>query len=162
VPGAGSVPSGGNLSLTLDSRGSFVGATTPGGPVTIWYLEDGFETVVAPEKRGVYQGREPNHQLVQPVGPATRTTAFVQPDQVGQLRNAFNLAYCQPAVGAIFNFQLADELQLVGWQSGLLWADGTPKPLYAPFKDVIAGIAAGIVDCLQFSPALIGAKLTQP
>jgi hypothetical protein len=162
VPGAGSVPSGGNLPLTVDSRGSFVGATTPGGPVTIWYLEDGFETVVPPEKRNVYQGREPNHQLVQPVGSAMRTTAFVQPDQIGQLRQAFNLAYCQPAVGAIFNFQLADEVQLGGWQSGVLWADGTPKPSYAPFKDVIAGIVAGTVDCVQFSEALIGPKLPQP
>ena len=119
--------SGGGNWLTLDSRGGFVGATTPGGPVTIWYLEDGFETIVPREKRTAYQGREPNRQLVQPVAPATRTTAFVQPDQIGQLRNAFNLAYCQPAVGAIFNFQLADEVQLGGWQSGLLWADGTPE-----------------------------------
>ena len=162
VPGAGSVPTGGNLPLTLDSRGGFVGATTPGGPVTIWYLEDGFETIVPREKRTAYQGREPNRQLVQPVAPATRTTAFVQPDQIGQLRNAFNLAYCQPAVGAIFNFQLTDEVQLGGWQSGLLWADGTPKPSYAPFKDVIAAIVAGTVDCVQFSPGLIGPKLTPP
>ena len=53
-------------------------------------------------------------------------------------------------------------MQLGGWQSGLLWADGTPKPSYAPFKDVIAAIVAGTVDCVQFSPALIGPKLTPP
>jgi hypothetical protein len=157
VPGAGSVPAGGNLPLTIDSRGSFVGATTPGGPVTIWYLEDGFETVVPADKRGAYRGRESNRQLVQAVVPAKRTTAFVQPDQVAQLRDAWNLAYCQWAVGAIFNFQLADEVQLSGWQSGLLWADGTPKPSYAPFKEIVAAITAGTVDCARFPTSLIGA-----
>jgi hypothetical protein len=156
VPGAGSVPAGGNLSLTIDSRGRFVGATTPGGPVTIWYLEDGFETIIPADKRRAYSGREPNRQLVHAVAPAKRATMFVQPDQVAQLRAAWNLAYCQPAVGAMFNFQLADEVQLTGWQSGLLWADGTPKPSYLPFKELVAAIAAGTVNCSQFSPALLG------
>ena len=42
-------------------------------PVTIWYLEDGFETVVASDKRASYTGREPNRQLVQPVATKLRS-----------------------------------------------------------------------------------------
>ena len=59
-------------------------------------------------------------------------------DQALQLRDALELAYCQPAVGAFFNFQLVDEEQLGGWQSGLLWADGSREALVRPFKAAVA------------------------
>src|SRR5262249_28541954 len=108
-------------------------------PVAIWYLEDGFETVVPSDKRASYSGREPNRPLVQPV--AAKTRGASQPDQASQLKAAVELAYCQPAVGAFFNFQFMDEAGLGGWQSGLLWADGSPKPSYDPIKAVFAGVA---------------------
>ncbi|MDQ2983786.1 MAG: hypothetical protein M3R70_07680, partial [Actinomycetota bacterium] len=57
------------------------------------------------------------------------------------------LAYCQPYVGAFFNFLLRDESHLAGWQSGPLWADGTPKPSYAAFKQAIADVSSKQVDC---------------
>ena len=69
-----------------------------------------------------------------------------------QLTAALELAYCQPAVGAFFNFQLADDRSLAGWQSGLLWADWTPKPSFWPVREAIAGVAAGRVDCSVFPP----------
>ena len=102
-------------------------------PVTIWYLEDGFETVVPTDKRARYTGREPNRQLSSRSLPKLRSACAV-PDQASQLKDALELAYCQPAVGAFFNFQFVDEVGLGGWQSGLLWADGTPKPSYEPVK----------------------------
>ena len=40
------------------------------------------------------------------------------PDQATQLSDALQVAYCQPAVAAFFNFELADEANLGGWQSG--------------------------------------------
>src|SRR5262249_40270429 len=115
-------------------------------PVTVWYLEDGFETVVPAGKRARYTGREPNRPLVQAVAPRLRN-GQTAPDQVSQLEDALELAYCQPAVGAFFNFQFEDEAGLGGWQSGLLWADGTPKPSYDPIKAALAAVAAGTVDC---------------
>ena len=78
-------------------------------PVTIWYLEDGFETVVPADKRARYTGREPNRQLIQAVAPKLRSSVAV-PDQASQLKDAVELAYCQPAVGAFFNFQFVDEV----------------------------------------------------
>ena len=101
-----------------------------------------------------YTGREPNRQLVQP---SRRSCAGVAtPDQASQLKDAVELAYCQPAVGAFFNFQFMDEVGLGGWQSGLLWADGTPKPSYDPVKAVFAAVAAATVDCSRFPVAATG------
>jgi hypothetical protein len=50
-------------------------------------------------------------------------------------------------LGAFFNFQLLDDHKLSGWQSGLLWADGTPKSSAAAVQQAIADVAAGTVDC---------------
>ena len=60
---------------------------------------------------------------------------------------AVRLAYCQPNVGAFFNFLLVDEPSSA-WQSGLFWADGFPKPAYDAFaKEAIADVRAGAVRC---------------
>jgi hypothetical protein len=127
-------------------------------PVTIWYLETGFETVVPSDRRDRYTGKEPNRQLLQPVLPKRTTTTALVPDQASQLRDAVELAYCQPAVGAFFNFQFMDEVGLAGWQSGLLWADGTPKPSYEPVKAAFAAVAASTVDCARFPAAATGPR----
>jgi hypothetical protein len=57
------------------------------------------------------------------------------------------LAYCQPAVGAFFNFQLADERRLGGWQSGLLWANWSPKPSLNVFRQVATLIQQRTLVC---------------
>jgi hypothetical protein len=112
-----------------------------GGDVSIWYLEDGFETRT-PFGHPLYVGLENQIALVPALAPAPVV------DQEDQLRNALTLAYCkQPLVGAFFNFQLADERRLAGWQSGLLWANWTPKPSYAPMRGVLAQIGRGTLAC---------------
>jgi hypothetical protein len=70
-------------------------------------------------------------------------------DQASQLTDAIRVAYCQPAVGGFFNFLLADESNLHGWQSGVLFADWAPKPSYRAFKNVIAEVNARRVDCAK-------------
>jgi hypothetical protein len=101
VPGAGNVPSGGYLpaGAQMSSKTGVINGTYAGGPVTIWYLEDGFETVVPAAERAAYTGRETNHQLLQPIA-VNSSSLFVAPNQAGQLRDALELAYCQPAVSA--------------------------------------------------------------
>ena len=61
------------------------------------------------------------------------------------------MAYCQPGVAAFFNFEIADEPGLGGWQSGLLWTDFTPKPSYQPFKDAVRTVASRQVDCARYA-----------
>ena len=51
-----------------------------------------------------------------------------------QLEDAIRVAYCQPAVGAYFNFHLYDERDLAGWQSGVFWPDGQPKAAYQALR----------------------------
>jgi hypothetical protein len=108
--------------------------------VTIWYVEDGFQTVPPREKRRYYRGRENDRYAL----PATSTDAV---DQATQLRDAILLAYCQPAVSGFLNFGLLDEDRLGGWQSGLLWRDGTRKPSYDTFKAAIAEVRRRDTDC---------------
>ena len=64
-------------------------------------------------------------------------------DQARQIRDALLLARCQPHVGAFFNFELLDEDRLAGWQSGVLWRDGTHKPSYDAFRDAVAARRVG-------------------
>jgi hypothetical protein len=110
--------------------------------VRIWYLEDGFQTGVA-AKRILYFSTETDHSVVSSLGTTSRL------DQASQLTDAVRLAYCQPAVGGFFNFLLADESNLHGWQSGVFYSDWTPKPSYQALKSVIAEVDAGRVDCAQ-------------
>ncbi len=109
------------------------------GSTKIWYLEDGFQTAVDPTQAAGYGGTE------------TEPRPSSAADQATQLVDAVRLSYCQPAVGAFFNFLLVDESSLGGWQSGLMWATLAKKPSYDAFKQVAAEIASGAVDCTRLS-----------
>jgi hypothetical protein len=121
--------------------------------VSIWYMEQGFQTAIDPAKTSLYRGVETDRQVLPPFFALAgqRSTQGLAPDQATQLSDALQLAYCQPAVGAFFNFELADEPNLSGWQSGLLWADLTPKPSYVPFRAAVRRVAAGQVDCARYA-----------
>jgi hypothetical protein len=126
------------LIAALSDAFAGTGQPLPGaGGVSVWYLEDGFQTRVPASKRAAYSGRENDRY------------ALSVKQQAAQLSAAIQLAYCQPGVGAFFNFQLADETGLGGWQSGLLWADGTAKASFAPVASAIARVGAGKVDCTR-------------
>jgi hypothetical protein len=114
--------------------------------VSIWYLEDGFQTTAPPDKRRFYRGRENDPHVLPALASRSERDSDVV-DQATQLRNAVLLAYCQPAVTGFFNFELLDEDKLGGWQSGLLWRDGTRKPSYEAFKAVIAEVRRRDTDC---------------
>ena len=74
-------------------------------------MEQGFQTSVDPAKRPLYRGVETVRQVLPSFFAlaAARATAGPAPDQATQLSDALRVAYCQPAVGAFFNFELADE-----------------------------------------------------
>jgi hypothetical protein len=102
------------------------------GGVTVWYLEDGFQTIPG---SGLYTGVETDKH------PATEA------EQATQLWAAVQLAYCQPEVGAFFNFELRDDASLAGWQSGLLRPDWSAKPAYSAFMQAIRAAAAHSISC---------------
>ena len=99
----------------------------------IWYLEQGFQT---PSSGHAYHGRE--------------TEAKPTQNQAGQLADALRLASCQADVRAFLNFQLVDERDLGGWQSGLLTSDLKPKPSFDAYRAAIAEVRRGDVDCSRF------------
>jgi hypothetical protein len=137
-PAGGSISEGDYGALMQAYYDGFSGTAQPlpgQATTSIWYLEDGFQTAIDPAEASAYTGRETDPH-------PTRA-----PDQAGQLVAAVRLAYCEPAVGAFFNFLLVDEADLGGWQSGLLWANLQPKPSYAAFKQAAREVASGSIDC---------------
>jgi hypothetical protein len=145
--GEGDLP---RLLAALDDAFRGTGQPLPGTKGTsIWYLENGFQTTVPPGKRRHYTGEETDPRVVVPVAPDGSSVR----DQATQLHDALLLASCQPEVGAYFNFELVDEEQLAGWQSGVLWRDGTRKPSYQALKQTIARIRSGEVDCSEVAGA---------
>jgi hypothetical protein len=126
----------GDLGRLLSAlRKGFAGTAQPlpgTGGVTVWYLEDGFQTVPG---RAIYSGSETDKRPVS------------EDVQAAQLWAGVQLAYCQPAVGAFFNFELRDDVSLDGWQSGLVRADWSPKPAFAAFGQALQAAAAGTVHC---------------
>ncbi len=124
----------------------------PQDGLPIWYLETGYQTTIPASKSGLYFGTEdwPGAvpDLVSPEPPAVSPPdASPAPDQATQLTDELEMTYCQPYVAADFNFILQDEPSLGGWQSGLLWVDGTRKGSYDAFKAAVAQVNAGTVNC---------------
>ena len=102
--------------------------------VTIWYLEVGFQS-------------SPDAELALYTGTETDAHPVSEAVQAAQLTAAVELAYCQPAVGGFFNFELRDEASLAGWQSGLLRPDWSAKPAFVSYLEAIAAARAGTISC---------------
>jgi hypothetical protein len=139
-------------------RGGFQGSAQPvpgEGSTRIWYLAQGYQTAPDPEKAGLYSGSDADPAPVPAWSPQEAADAGVGPgvDQPMQLADAIKVAYCQPAVGAYFNFHLFDESELGGWQSGVFWADGSPKPGYQALRRAAGEANSGAINCASFSPA---------
>ena len=123
--------------LVATLRSAFAGTSQPApgqGNTSIWYMEDGFQTRLT-TARHLYTGSE------------TDKYAITEDKQADAVSEAIRLAYCQPYVGAWFNFELRDETSLAGWQSGLLRADWSAKPAFYSFRDAVVDIAKRRVVC---------------
>jgi hypothetical protein len=142
------------------------GRCVAGRCAQIWYMEVGFQTRPDARKARAYSGREADpHAVADAVKddvlsplPAAATLA---PDQASQIRAAIELAYCEPYVGAIFNFLIWDERPLERWQSGPYWADQTPKGSFDAFESTIREAEKEAVDCRVWRRA-IGLPVTAP
>jgi hypothetical protein len=126
------------LLSALSNAFAGTGQPLPGSRgVSVWYMEDGFES--RPTTQDLYTGTKLNRRAVS------------EGEQAAQLAAAVRLAYCQPTVGAFFNFELRDEPALTGWQSGLLRPSWTPKPAFGAYQQVIAEARAGTISCQEES-----------
>jgi hypothetical protein len=111
---------------------AFRGTAQRGRTLPIIYAEFGVQTRIPDGKLGAYEGAsETETRLVSPAR------------QAEYYRQALALAYCQPTVKGLFIFHTYDEFSLEGWQSGLYYADNTPKPSVQPFRRAIAALRDG-------------------
>ncbi len=95
---------------------AFDGTAQPGSSLPIVYGEFGVESAIPPAKAALYTGKEPT--TTKPVDEATQGAYY---------REAMALAFCQPNVRAFLVFHAIDESDLDRWQSGVYYADDTPK-----------------------------------
>jgi hypothetical protein len=105
---------------------AFDGTQQLGSQLPIVYDEYGVEAQVPSGKRSFYTGREP--KTTRPVDALTQARYY---------RDALLLAACQPTVEGMLIFHVSDERDLDRWQSGLLYADDTPKASFTIVRDAI-------------------------
>lgn len=109
---------------------AFGGTAQPGRTLPIVYGEYGVETAIPPAKQHLYTGTE----VVPAVDEATQARDYT---------TAIALAACQPTVRMLLLFHLEDEPRLEGLQSGVRYADGTPKASEAPVAKAAAAPRCG-------------------
>ncbi len=113
---------------------AFGGGAQPGRRLPIVYGEYGVETTVPPAKAGLYTG----HEVVPTVDERTQADDYT---------TAIGLAACQPTVELLLLFHLEDEPRLEGLQSGVRYADGSPKS-----SEAAVAAAAAHPRCLRDTP----------
>jgi hypothetical protein len=101
----------------------FDGTGQSGSTLPIVYGEFGVESQIPAEKASLYTGTEP-----------ATTKPVDEPTQGSYYHDALALAFCQPNVKAFFVFHAFDEPALSAWQSGVYYADGTPKSSLSPVR----------------------------
>jgi hypothetical protein len=113
---------------------AFDGSPQRGSTLPIIYAEYGVESTVPAGKRSLYSGNEP--ATTRPVEEARQAAYYAK---------ALELTFCQPNVQGFFVFHTIDETPLDRWQSGLFYADGTPKASYVPVRDALARARGGSI-----------------
>jgi hypothetical protein len=96
---------------------AFAGTAQRGGDLPILYTEFGVQTKIPAEKLSAYTNTE-SQAAADVVDEATQARYYQQ---------AFELVCDQETVEGLYIFHIWDEPDLLGWQSGLYYADHTPK-----------------------------------
>jgi hypothetical protein len=154
-PGASAIALGDYPTLMQVLGTSFGGTSQPvpgQGSTRIWYFDQGYQTVPDQGRSG-FSGNETDPSPLPSWSPSESTDQGTGPglDQPVQLADAIRVAYCQPAVGAYFNFHLYDEGDLAGWQSGVFRPDGQPKAAYQALRRGASEVNARSINCSAFS-----------
>ena len=96
---------------------AFRGTKQRGATLPILYDEFGVQTQIPSGKLGVYTDLST---------PAARD-AVPEAKQGAYYAKAIRMAYCQKNVMGLLMFHVSDEADLLAWQSGVFYADDTPK-----------------------------------
>jgi hypothetical protein len=113
---------------------AFDGTAQAGASLPILYDEFGVESKIPAGKASTYTGAEPS--TTHPVDEITQSQHYGR---------ALQLAFCQPNVKGIFLFHSQDEPALASWQSGLYYADGSPKSSLYAVRDALERARGGSI-----------------
>jgi hypothetical protein len=113
---------------------AFDGTGQPGSTLPILYAEFGVETQIPAAKASLYTGTEA--PTIKPVPESTQGDFYKQ---------AIALSFCQPTVMGLLIFHAFDESALDRFQSGLYYADGTPKPDLPVVRDAVRQSRGGVI-----------------
>jgi hypothetical protein len=121
---------------------AFDGTAQLGSGLPVIYDEYGVDSTLAGHaKSSLYTGREP--ATTKPVAERTQADYY---------RRALVLATCQPTVIGLMFFHVTDEPDLDRWQSGVYYADDTPKTSLAPVRAAALAARNGNLTRCQASP----------
>ena len=112
---------------------AFDGTRQRGSTLPIIYDEFGVQTKEPDDKRLMYA----NQNLPSAVDAVDETT------QGRYYRQALQLAACQPNVVGLLFFHVSDEADLDRWQSGIYYADDTPKSDFPLVRSAAGAARAG-------------------
>jgi len=113
---------------------AFDGTAQPGSTLPILYDEFGIESQIPAGKASLYTGTEP--ATTRPVPEDTQARSY---------ERGLQLAFCQPNVVALLFFHTEDETHLNRWQSGVYYADGTPKSSLPAVRDALDRTRGGSI-----------------
>src|ERR687887_802485 len=111
---------------------AFNGTAQRGSRLPIVYDEYGIDSQIPGGKARLYYGREP-----------ATTHPVPESVQAQHYSEALLMAACQPTVRGFLIFHVTDEPDYNRWQSGVYYADGTPKMSRALVKRAIANVRDG-------------------
>ena len=141
--------------LVLLLHATFRGTPQEGLTLPIVYDEYGVDSSIPTTKRSAYTGLEP--ATTKPVGELRQGEYYAR---------AIEIAACQPTVKTLLLFHVSDEPDLDRWQSGIYYADDTPKASLPMVRDAIGRLRAGTLrPCAQVQAALnraLAAQLAKP
>ena len=115
---------------------AFDGTRQKGSTLPIVYDEYGVDSQIPASKRNFYGGTEP-----------ATTRPVTEGVQAAYYDEALRLAACQPTVRGFLIFHVTDETDHNRWQSGVYYADGTPKASRPLVRAAMGGVRAGAYEC---------------
>jgi hypothetical protein len=115
---------------------AFNGTKQKGSSLPIVYDEYGVDSQIPVGKRSFYGGKEP-----------ATTRPVTEGVQAAYYDEALKLGACQPTVRGFLIFHVTDETDYNRWQSGVYYADGTPKASRALVKRSMADVRSGAYEC---------------
>jgi hypothetical protein len=121
---------------------AFDGTAQRGTTLPIVYDEFGVQSQIPTAKEQDYSGSKPASE--RPVAESRQGAFYAE---------AVALAACQPTVTGFLIFHVSDESNLDRWQSGLFYADDTPKSSLPVVRDAIASLRAGRLDSCSAAAA---------